>query len=66
MNIIGSCIANRRIDLGLSQQEVARKIGKTQAAISNIEAGKRTPSIGMLHLIAQALQVQMSQILEGL
>lgn len=65
MTTIGNCIANRRIELGLSQEEVARAIGKTQAAVSKIESGHITPSVGMLRLLADALKLKMSEILEG-
>ena len=65
MRTLGQTVSNRRFQLGLSQGELARRIGKTQASISKIEAGKQIPSLGMLSLLANALRLKMDEILQG-
>lgn len=53
MNII----RNRRTDLGLSQAELARRVGVSSAHICRIESGKRAPSVPMARKLAAALDV---------
>lgn len=44
-----------RHKLGLSQQEVAVRIGATRAAVSAYETGKRDPSVPVMMMYVQAL-----------
>lgn len=44
-----------RLEKGLSQKELAEKIGTRQSAVSRIERGVCNPSIAMLDKIAKAL-----------
>jgi ribosome-binding protein aMBF1 (putative translation factor) len=48
-------IRERRLELGLSQAEVARRAGMTQPALSRLEGGGGTPTIGVLDRLADAL-----------
>ncbi|MGH8984584.1 MAG: helix-turn-helix domain-containing protein [Acidimicrobiia bacterium] len=45
----------RRAQLGLSQQEVAERMGTTASAISRIESGQHRTSIETLRRFAEAL-----------
>jgi transcriptional regulator with XRE-family HTH domain len=54
---IGKRIAEIREQAGLTQSALARSIGTSQSAISQIEAGERNPSYEMLRQIADALGV---------
>jgi transcriptional regulator with XRE-family HTH domain len=54
---IGKRIAEIREQGGLTQSGLARAIGTSQSAISQIEAGDRNPSYDMLRQIAEALGV---------
>lgn len=54
---IGPRIAQIREDAGFSQSSLARAVGSSQSAISQIEAGERNPSYEMLRQIAEALGV---------
>lgn len=54
---IGPRIAQIREDAGFTQSSLARAIGTSQSAISQIEAGERNPSYEMLRQIAEALGV---------
>jgi transcriptional regulator with XRE-family HTH domain len=48
----------------ISQAEVARRLGKTQAWVSRIEAGKRTPPGNLLPAYAAALGVSVSRLFD--
>ncbi|KAB2335048.1 helix-turn-helix transcriptional regulator [Bacillus mesophilum] len=48
---------NRRIELGLSQLEVAAKSGLTRANYSHIERGRSEPNLSQMVSIAKALNV---------
>ncbi len=54
---IGKRIAEIREHSGLTQSALARSIGTSQSAISQIEAGDRNPSYDMLRQISDALGV---------
>ncbi|MDQ6830219.1 MAG: helix-turn-helix domain-containing protein [Gemmatimonadota bacterium] len=55
----GERLARLREDAGLSQSGVARRIGASQSAVSQLEAGDRSPSYGMLVQLAEALGVSV-------
>ncbi len=53
---LGKRIATRRLALGWSQNELARRAGVNHPTLFKIEAGqRRNPSIGVIVLIARAL-----------
>lgn len=43
-----------RESAGLTQTELARRMGTTQSAIAAIESGARTPTLGLLERLARA------------
>ena len=49
---------------GKSQQEIAEKIGITRAAYSNIENGKRRPSVDVAKRIAAVLGFKWTRFYE--
>lgn len=51
---IGSTLAQIRHRSKLSQAEVARRMGTSQAAIARLEAGRQSPSVGTLQDFARA------------
>jgi len=57
---LGRSIKLCRTNLGLSQEELASKIGKSVSYISLIEQGKRDPAISTVEEIARALGVPLS------
>jgi len=57
---LGEIVANRRTALNLSQIQLARSTGVTQADISRIECGKGNPTLDTLRKIFAALQLQMT------
>jgi HTH-type transcriptional regulator/antitoxin HipB len=52
---LGERVRQLRESEGLSQRELAERIGSTQPAIARLEAGGVTPSLGTLERIADAL-----------
>jgi transcriptional regulator with XRE-family HTH domain len=61
---IGAKIQQAREELGITQQELAARLGCTQAALSNYELGKRRLYIANLERIATALGRPMSYFTE--
>ena len=53
--LIGQAVRERRLELGLSQTEVAARAGMTQPALSRLEAGGVVPTIPVLDRIAASL-----------
>lgn len=47
---------------GLSQQQLADRIGANQATISKIESGAGNPTLSMINRIAKALDVEPNQL----
>lgn len=63
---VGMRIRERRLMLGLSQQQLARLIGVTYQQAHKYERGLNRISAGRLFEIAQVLQVPISWFFEGL
>ena len=52
----------RRIELNISQTELAKKVGVTRQTIGLIEAGDFNPSIKLCNRICRALGVTLNDI----
>ena len=63
MSSVGANIKARRRKLGMNQDELARRLGLTQANISRIEANVKGPSADMLPAIAEALDCDVRELL---
>jgi ribosome-binding protein aMBF1 (putative translation factor) len=48
-------IIKLRLDQGLSQKDLAEKVGTRQSAISRLESGEYNPSVEFLSKVAHAL-----------
>jgi predicted transcriptional regulator len=57
-NIAGK-VAARRVEVNLSQRELAELCGTTQSAIARLERGGRPPRIDTLLRIADALDCEL-------
>jgi transcriptional regulator with XRE-family HTH domain len=57
---IAEQVAERRVALGLSQQQLAELCGTTQSAIARLESGGRPPRIDTLLRIADALDCELA------
>jgi transcriptional regulator with XRE-family HTH domain len=63
---VGARIRERRVMMGLSQQQLARMIGVTYQQAHKYERGLNRISAGRLFEIAQVLNVAVSWFFEGL
>jgi ribosome-binding protein aMBF1 (putative translation factor) len=54
-----------RTDAGLTQTELARRMGTTQSAIARVEAGGSTPTLDLLDRVGRALDVQIPLTVSG-
>ena len=53
--VVGYKIKQKRIELNLSQEELAHKVGIDQSDLSKIEKGNANPSVKMISRIARGL-----------
>ncbi len=60
---IGERIKNLRMNLKITQTQLAKNAGLTSAAISQFEAGTRKPSFDALSKLANVLNVSMDFLL---
>ena len=63
---VSTQLKQKRILLGLSQQEVARALGVSVQQIQKYEAGENRLSSSKLYQIAQSLQAPIEYFFEGL
>jgi len=59
---IGKNIKNRRVSLGLTQQELAEKIGKSLNHIGKVEIAFCKPSLPTLIDISKALDIDLYKL----
>jgi transcriptional regulator with XRE-family HTH domain len=55
----GRAIRNVRHELGLTQRELAERIGVSAPYVSSLEAGKENLTVGQLWTVADALHVEL-------
>lgn len=60
---LGRAVAERRQELGLTQEELALRSDLHQRWISNVENGHRNPSYSSLRRLAVGLALQASELL---
>lgn len=61
----GQLIAARRRELGFSQMELAEKLHVTDKAVSRWETGRGMPAVDSLELLAEVLDLSVSELLSG-
>jgi transcriptional regulator with XRE-family HTH domain len=54
---LGRSIAEKRGAKGLSQADLARKVGLSRAAVANVETGRQRIMLHQLYAVASALQL---------
>lgn len=62
---IGRFIRERRMELGLTQQQLADRLGITDKAVSKWERAVSYPDITILRELAAALEVSVTELLAG-
>lgn len=65
-NIIGTQISLLRKKFGLTQEDLANKLGFSKQTVSNWETGLKTPRMGAIQKIADLFNVSKSFIIEGI
>ncbi len=54
-----SILKRKRESLGLSQHRLAKQLGITQTFLSEIERGRKSPSLEMFFRICEALEIEI-------
>ncbi|EKD32927.1 MAG: transcriptional regulator, XRE family [uncultured bacterium] len=54
-----AAIIEKRLQKGLTQAELARKIGTKQSAIARLESGNYNPTVELLKKVAKALNARL-------
>lgn len=62
---IGDRLRDERMKAGLSQRELARRLGLSPSLISQLESGLSKPSVGTLYAIVTELDVSLDHIIRG-
>ena len=59
---MGTNLRRIRLSLSLTQEELSARSAVHQTYLSNVEAGKRNPSILVMEKIAKGLNVDVSEL----
>ena len=62
---LAKAVYERRVELGLTQSELAARAGLTQAKISRIEGSDAVPTLPLLSRLAHALDAVLNIALDG-
>jgi transcriptional regulator with XRE-family HTH domain len=57
--LLGKMVYDRRVELGLTQAELAARAGMTQPQLSRLEGGGATPTVPLLARLADALDADL-------
>jgi len=61
---LGRNLKRIRSDKNMSQGDIARALGVDRGYISNIENGKRNPTLATITKLAEALKVSVNELLK--
>lgn len=62
---IGDRLRDERVKAGLSQRELARRLGLSASMISQLESGVSKPSVGTLYAIVTELDLSLDRLIRG-
>ncbi len=62
---IGDRLREERVKAGLSQRELARRLGYSPSLISQLESGMTKPSVGTLYAIVTELGLSLDRVIRG-
>ena len=62
---IGARLREERVKAGISQRELARRLGLSASMISQLESGMSKPSVGTLYAIVTELDVSLDKVIRG-
>lgn len=54
-----TALIKRRLEKGLTQQELAKRVGTKQSAIARLESGTYNPSLDFLKKVTEALDARL-------
>jgi transcriptional regulator with XRE-family HTH domain len=63
---LGDRIRERRVELGLTQADLAEKSDLHYTYIGSLETGVRNPSIDLIARLARALEIDLGDLVQGL
>ena len=59
---LANCLKDRRTELGLTQAELAEKVGVTRKTVNTVENNVFTPSATLAIKLAEALELTVEQL----
>lgn len=62
---IGDRLREERASAGISQRELARRLGLSASLISQLESGQSKPSVGTLYAIVTELNLSLDRVIRG-
>ena len=62
---VGGNLKELRLRAGLTQEEVAARVGVSRQAVSGYESGRRQPDLELLEAFAHLYGVELSELLSG-
>lgn len=62
---IGDRLREERTRAGISQRELARRLGLSASLISQLESGQSKPSVGTLYAIVTELDLSLDRVIRG-
>lgn len=65
LDTIGERLREERVKAGISQRELARRLGLSPSLISQLESGQSRPSVGTLYSIVTELGVSLDHVIRG-
>jgi transcriptional regulator with XRE-family HTH domain len=65
LDSIGERLREERVRAGISQRELARRLGLSASLISQLESGQSRPSVGTLYSIVTELGVSLDHVIRG-
>lgn len=60
-----AALIKRRLDKGLTQEELAKRVGTKQSAIARLESGTYNPSLDFLKKVTRALDARLRITVSG-
>lgn len=66
LRALGYLVKKRRIEMGISQEELGLRANLDRTYISGVERGVRNPSLTALVSLAEGLDITVSKLLETL
>lgn len=65
MDGISDRLREERVKAGLSQRELARRLGVSPSLISQLESGQSNPSVGTLYALVTELDLSLDRLIRG-